>query len=602
LIRRKHKLKTNKSTEAPYRFLFTDTETVGKRLEDGSDEQILRLGAACYWERPHSSNRERIEWHSYRSVDEFWEIVDSYSADRTRLVLFAHNVGFDLQVLGGPTTLRAHGWIIRKAIIDSPRFIFKARRGSQSLWILDWFNYFRGSLAFAGELVGVPKLPMPTDTSDDQAWAVYCRNDVLVLFSAVRRYVEFLSRYDLGAFAYTLAGQSLNAYRHRFMEASIFIHTDRKAIAIERQAYFGGRTEIFRQGRLPTDLYAYVDINSAYASVMHDNEFPTALVGVVPTCSVERLELLCQKYAVIAEVGLEVTSPLFPLRAEQRLCFPVGTYRTTLPTPELEIALTRGLVKSVGALTIYRKAAIFRNWVEEIYELRKDAKAQGDALWDELLKRLMNSLFGKFGQLNDEWEFVEDEPGEPDRIWTEYNLDMETRETFRRLGGVKERSIGNREGYNSFVAIAAQVTSYGRALLLKYIEQAGFSNVFYCDTDSLIVNKQGLENLKDSLSPSKLGALKLEGQASDVILNAPKNYVFGELSRHKGRRKDAVELPDRRYRQTQFVSLQGALRAGHTGGPLIRQIEKRDAFAYRKGTVLDSGVVIPLRFDSPSGV
>jgi hypothetical protein len=335
---------------------------------------------------------------------------------------------------------------------------------------------------------------------------------------------------------------------------------------------------------------------------MRNEQFPTALVGVAPTASVERLAELCQRYAVIADVDLEATSPLYPKRWDQRLVFPVGKFSTTLATPELQLALARGHVVSVGKCALYRRGPIFRQWVDEIYELRKDAKAAGDPLWDELLKRLLNSLFGKFGQLNDEWEFVADEPEEPDRIWTEYNLDKDSRETFRRLGGIKERSIGSREGYNSFVAIAAQVTSWARVLLLRYIEQAEFSNVYYCDTDSLIVNERGMERLQPEISPTSLGKLKLEGTSSDVVLNAPKNYSFGELSRHKGRRKDAVEIGDNRYRQIQFVSLQGALRLGHTGGPIIRHIEKHDAFTYHKGNVLDDGRVVPLRFPRPTGV
>lgn len=594
--RRQHQLKGNKSTEAPNRYLFTDTETRGERDELGNETHKLRLGASCYWEREHGTNRERVEWSDYRTADAFWDTVDSYASERTRLVVFAHNIGFDLQVLGGPAKLRERGWVIRKAIIDSPRFILKARRGSQSLWLLDWFNYFRGSLAFAGALVGVPKMPMPSFDAPDSDWSVYCRNDVLVLFHAVRRYVEFITRYDLGAFAYTLAGQSLNAYRHRFMQHPIFIHVNADAIALERRGYFGGRTELFAKGELPPGEYAYVDINSAYASVMRDEEFPTALMAVLRRVSVERLGKLCEKYALVADVDLAAESPLYPRRWEQRLVFPVGSFNTTLSTPELRIALTRGHVERVRTCAIYRKASIFRHWVEEIYELRKDAKLQGDALWDELLKRLLNSLFGKFGQQNDEWEFVADEAGEPDRIWTEHDLDQGTRVTYRRLGGVKEKAIGLREGYNSFVAIAAHVTSSARVLLLKYIEQAGFSHVYYCDTDSLIVDTEGYRRLADWLSPTRLGFLKLEGTSENVAIYAPKNYVFGELRRHKGRRKDATDLGNGRYRQTQFVSLVGSLRMGRQGGPLIRQIEKHDAFTYRKGIVLPDGRVAPLRF------
>src|SRR5439155_12044125 len=100
-------------------------------------------------------------------------------------------------------------------------------------------------------------------------------------------------------------------------------------------------------------------------------------------------------------------------------------------------------------------APIFKEWVDEIYVLRRDAKLKKDDLWDELLKRMMNSLFGKFGQRSYEWEIVDASNSGPDHIWRELDRDTGRVYTFRRLGNVLQQRKGVEEGFNSFVAIAA---------------------------------------------------------------------------------------------------------------------------------------------------
>lgn len=592
-------LKGGRRTEAPQRFLFVDTETRPVKRSEKETENPLYLGACYFWQRARPGHPEKTAWYDFDTIHEFWQIVDSLTQEKQGICVMAHNIGFDIQVLGGLKTLETYGWEIKSAIIDSPPFIVKARRGTSSLLLLDFLNYFRGSLASAGEFVGVPKLEMPTRKESKDAWRVYCRNDVLVLATCVRRYVEFLDHYDLGTFAHTLAGQSLNAFRHRFMEHEIFIHTRDEAIAIERDGYYGGRVEMFHRNILPARTYSYLDINSAYPAVMRDGLFPVSFEGIEHNPSIERLETLLSSRLLMARVRVRTEIPLYPLRMESRLVFPIGSFVTTLATPELSIALQRGHIEECEAVSIYAGENIFRPWVEEIYELRKDAKKKGDALWDEMLKRMMNSLFGKFGQRNYEWEIIQEKSPGPDQIWKEYDRTTGILYTLRRIGGVLQLRRAVEEGFNSFVAISAHVTSSARVLLLHYIEQAGWDHVYYVDTDSLIVDGPGYIRLRDSINESALGMLKLESQSKRVRLSAPKNYQFGKMEKHKGRRKDAIKKPDGRYEQDQFVSLVGALRLGWNGGPLIRRITKHDRLTYRKGVVNDDNSISPIRLFTP---
>lgn len=594
-----HRLKAGRRTEAPTRFLFFDTETLPRKVDDKTDELVFRLGAACFWERKRPGHPERTTWYDLRNKEALWVLLESLSETRQGICLVAHNVGFDIRVLGGLKAIADMGWRINDAIIDDPPFILKARKGSSSLLILDWYNYFRGSLAFAGELLDVPKMPMPDFGASDAIWLAYCRNDVRVLLAAMQRYIAFLHEFDLGTFAHTLAGQSLNAFRHRFMEHDIFIHTRKDAIFLERQGYYGGRVEMFRRNILPAQTYTYVDINSAYPAVMRDGTYPVSFEGREENLSVRRLSKLLQTYFLMARVVVRTETALFPLRMDGRLLFPIGEFETTLATPELKIAIERGLVVSCSEAALYKGERIFTHFVDEMYELRKAAKQKPDAMWDELLKRMMNSLFGKFGQHNYEWTELGIQNEYEDGIWRELDKDTGRVRTFRRIGGVLSERSSKDEGFNSFVAIAAHVTSASRTLLLRYIETAGWDHVYYCDTDSIITDEIGIAALAPYLDASKLGLLKIEGTAKDVKLLAPKNYTFGEISKHKGRKVNAKRLPDGRYEQEQFVSLVGAMRIGWNGGPLIRRVTKRDRLTYKKGVLQDDDSISPFRLYRP---
>jgi len=69
------------------------------------------------------------------------------------------------------------------------------------------------------------------------------------------------------------------------------------------------------------------------------------------------------------------------------------------------------------------------------------------------------------------------------------------------------------------------------------MDKAHLSNCFYCDTDSIILNKKGLKNLVSTLHPDKLGLLKIEGEARRVILRGAKHYTFGSDVKCKGIKK-----------------------------------------------------------------
>ena len=82
-------------------------------------------------------------------------------------------------------------------------------------------------------------------------------------------------------------------------------------------------------------------------------------------------------------------------------------------------------------------------------------------------------------------------------------------------------------------------------MLLSYIEQAGWNNIFYTDTDSLFVNYAGYQNLLTEIDSKVLGKLKVEDiSKTDTEIRGCKDYTFNSQIKTKGVAKTSINLQD----------------------------------------------------------
>lgn len=160
---------------------------------------------------------------------------------------------------------------------------------------------------------------------------------------------------------------------------------------------------------------------------------------------------------------------------------------------------------------------------------------------------------------------------------------------------IEVRYVGGESTY-SFPAIAGAVTAYARMYLYHLMQTAGFENIFYCDTDSLIVNAKGLERLDHYLNDIQLGSLKVEDYTSEVIIRGCKDYAFGDDNKTKGVPKKAIPLSTHDWEYEQFRGAKTWLNEGMPVGMIIEQRTKERRTSYDKGVVLPSGNVTPLVF------
>ena len=151
------------------------------------------------------------------------------------------------------------------------------------------------------------------------------------------------------------------------------------------------------------------------------------------------------------------------------------------------------------------------------------------------------------------------------------------------------------EGLFSVPSIAGAITSIARMNLWKFITIAGVENVFYIDTDSLMVNKQGYTNLLPYIQSDVLGMLKLEATTDILYISGAKDYAFDGYPKTKGIPRNAIETSEGVYAYWQWEGLKTWIKRGGDTEPFIWSTTKRRIIKYAKGVVSDNGYVTPHR-------
>lgn len=574
--------------------MWVDTETRERQIGPNLVSHHLWYGWAAYQRRTRGSAWTAPEWFRFENAVLFWEWIFQHVRPRTQMFLYAHNWSFDGPVLHTFSLLPDFGWELTRGVIQSPPIILKWRQENRTITMLDTLNWWRCSLAQLGESIGVAKLPMPTKDASGKVWDTYCRQDVEVIRVATHHWWEVLEKYDLGGYANTIAGQAVRAYRHRFLDVPILIDSCDEALQLARDALHGGRTEMFRQGRVEGPIYA-LDVNAMYPHVMREQEFPTVLRGHMRQVQTRELHAWLKHYALTAEVEIETTTPDYGHVHEDRLCFPIGRLRTVLTTPDLLHAIRHGHLRRVLHCALYDHAPIFRSFVDAIYKLRRKAQREGNRVHSDLLKKLMNSLYGKFAQRGEVWEVVDHIDDDSAKVWDELDYETGSITPYRQLAGCVQKRIALREAPDSHPAIAAHVTAYARQALRRLIRKAGPPNVLYVDTDSLYVREAGFRGLQDEIDPGRLGALKLEATLAWMVIHGAKDYMTPSKTVTKGVRARAEWIDLATVKQDKWSTLKGLVQSGQVEAPTTEVQVKHLSRLYTKGAVHPDGSVTPLR-------
>lgn len=377
----------------------------------------------------------------------------------------------------------------------------------------------------------------------------YCENDVLILEECVLKYFEMTREMTINK---RIAGKATTVYgvwhediwTSAQLGLSMWINGYNKDLwegipetwyKEIKSSYFGGYTQVLGQGPYgKEDNLYYYDINSSYPAVMlgampcvikdgrRQYEVPKEYNEEYKRESQNEIRLLLVSWELDAEVNFSKLA----VRLEDGTIIYPRSQTTPIWKWDCEVEQGRGKIMVYGHMSwVGGTHYPFKEFINEIYNLRCEAKGRKEEAKSAFYKLLMNSVYGKFGQKRYKQTLV----GTLCEIhrFLSQNAEMEMTVMRNLKGGLFEAQLKHHQEMNDiqyFIHWASYITARARSNLLLD------ENVVYCDTDSVIRHGELSSELIDK---NRLGAWKLEGRLDYGFFLAPKlyylEYASGEI-------------------------------------------------------------------------
>jgi hypothetical protein len=557
-----HYVRANETTRIPRRHIFLDTESVAVRTKHGH-RQRWRLGVAIF-RVADKGRRAHDETRTYRDSRSLWADVSAFAKPRSRTILWAHNVGFDVRIADAFRALPALGWRLEAHNLANRGTWLSWRRGDSTLLMVDSTSVFPVPLATLAKSFLRAKLPLPADGDPWDAWMARCVRDAELLRDSVVAYLDWLDEADLGNWQMTGAGQSYAAFRHRHLTHKMLVHADPHALALEREAMWTGRCEAYWRGRTRHVGLEEWDLELAYGRLARDNEVPTQIIGPVDSSTPLRALLGRPHQTIVARVEVETDQPVAPARIDGRILWPVGKFETVLWAPELELALASGARVRATEIVRYHTAPALKQWAEWIIDALRIDNPNTLAWQRIVLKHWVRALIGRFGMSYTKWSRMGTTANHDVRFTTVY--DTTTQETYdlTHLGDAVMRADGVVDWAQSQPAITGYIMSLARVWLWKLCQAMPPQSVLYADTDSFYTTRN-YHAAAAALAATPLGeGLRLKSTYTRAEILGPRQVITDGRARISGIPRAATLLPGHQLTGEVWDSLEVSLRRGDT--------------------------------------
>lgn len=341
----------------------------------------------------------------------------------------------------------------------------------------------------------------------------YLMHDCMGLFEVLLGFKQKML--DIGGdLGLTIASTSLKTFKRGY-QRNVLMMCDRNINDELRNAYFGGRTEIFRMyaPEIKGKYYYYYDINSLYPFVMHEYDYPISKPQIImlpdKKIFMENEGITNAKIKSPDKLYIPILPSKIKLKQDTKLMFVLGEYDGWWDNALLRKAKELGYDISPKKSYIFKTDYIFRDFVKHFYSIKENSKDKTPMYL--ISKLLMNSLYGKFGQRQDSEFMIKDpKPDENEYEIIDY-VDLDT-------GWVKVKQES--KGKSFLPQISIHVTAMAQLKLYDALEKILDKDykIYYCDTDSITTDYENMPVSK------KLGDFKREKILSSGIFLLPKTY------------------------------------------------------------------------------
>ena len=552
-------------TGIPARHVVIDTEA---RLEyaGGVQTQTWELGAATFIDLSRAGSERNGRVELYDTPAGLWQAVSEYCRPHQRLIVWAHNLGYDLRISRGLDELPRLGWDLDGIMLENGTAwaaLSDRRQGMErSLLLCDLTSWLPVSLAkIAGDL-GEGRPSVRWGNSNTQELAERCRRDVQITALAVRELLSFVRAEDLGNFKPTGSGQGFSAWRRRFYTHEVWVHNEPDALEAEREAIWPGRCEAWRHGEIRGEELTEWDLELAHAHIGAECAVPVELNGRALIRTRLDLERYLRHYSVLARCVVETRHPVVPCHHAGRVVWPVGRFETVLWDPELRLAWDTGARVTVIRAWSYQRApaiAAASRWI--IDQLREPGPAVGP-LAQRLLKQWSRTLVGRFALRYRRWELDGRHPRYDVASSFEFDVGSDEVRELLHVGHQVFELAELSEAAVSAPMVTGWVVSECRRRLWSLCKQAGWRNVVYVDTDSIVATRAGSERLSRQIDRGRAYSLRQKGVYHQARILGPRQLELGPHRRYAGVPLKAIETGDLELTGEVWSSMRDAARSG----------------------------------------
>lgn len=557
-IGRAHYVRHNKVTRVPRTFVYLDSEAY-QRPAGFQWQQTFRCAVAAVDKRPHHREgwNER-QWAEFDNTADLWAWVDSQTHPKARTVLVAHKLDYDLRLCDGLRHLTHAGWTLEGIRLGPTSAWASWKRDTRTLVMCDSLSWVNRGLETIGQLLEMPKLPLPPWDDTDSAWLARCRRDVEILATFYRRLIDWVLAEDLGNWKPTGAGQAWAAFRHKHMTHRLLVHDNAEAKVAERRAGWTGRCEAWQHGKIAQGPFTEWDYTTQYSRIGAECLVPTNLIGEVTNPSLTKFTALTPSRALLAECAVSTSIPSVPTDSRNGIIWPVGTFTSTLWDTEIRLAEQYGAKIEITRMWQYARKPALRSFCKWCLSQLEMPEGKIDPIVRLAIKHWSRALIGRFAARYSDWEEYGECP------WNDIALglaqDVSAGESWQmlQLGKQLFRQTEETDSQDAVPSVMTWVMAEARCRLFRAAHVAGIDNVAYLDTDSLIVNRHGHSRLADA----GLDGFRVKGQWNSLEVMGPRQLILAGNLRAAGVGRNATRIDTHTWEFETWDELQTSIAHG----------------------------------------
>lgn len=444
-------------------YLFTDPNEMVKKLIDLTEKERNRGG--------------RLYIYGWNTQYDFYAIFRDYLKKN---LIIEFNNGKILKYFSFYPFMAMYGE-------NKPNGKFKT-----DAYYLDMMSFFRTSLDSFGKMINMNKLKMPENPQNIGEIIPYLHRDCEITIKSIKLIRKIVN--DMGFYpkrfltAGNVAITCFLTWCKKKDIAWVFSYKGRtyqgKYINKFRSAFRGGRFECFQTGYFPN--CTKIDACAMYPYLMANMDFPDLRYEYYTNKKEDIQHIVDSKIGIVkcrVKAPQDIKYGYLPIRIGNMTYYPIGKeLEGTWTTLEIKRAIELGYkILYYKEAVYFNKAPInpFKEYMEYLWNIRK--KKEG--VEKEVIKLLMNSLFGKWSQYKATEEFKFIKRGE---------LNKHYRMGYRFLRTAEDRYIMTKKGgmvmpryANPMISI--WITALGRDYLYQTMKKIDIQDLVYVATDGLII-------------------------------------------------------------------------------------------------------------------